>query len=137
MKIQGYESDSEDCRGNGTLVCGMCSCNAGFYGKQCECEGNELGARNAATLEECKPNNETSEICSGRGACKCGTCDCARRPNPQEVFYGKYCECDNFSCKRSGGLVRLNAKIQRVLSVESSSPIIRNNFLVGKWLHDL
>lgn len=101
----GYESDSEDCRGNGTLVCGMCSCNAGFYGKQCECEGNELGARNAATLEECKPNNETSEICSGRGACKCGTCDCARRPNPQEVFYGKYCECDNFSCKRSGGLV--------------------------------
>ncbi|TGZ54666.1 hypothetical protein DBV15_11981 [Temnothorax longispinosus] len=34
-------------------------------------------------------------------------CDCDKQPNyPQELFYGKYCECDNFSCKRcSGGQV--------------------------------
>lgn len=96
---------SDNCRGNGTLVCGVCSCNEGFYGKQCECEGNEAGAENAAAMADCRPNNETGEICSGHGDCKCGVCDCAKRPNPQEVFYGKYCECDNFSCKRSEGLV--------------------------------
>ncbi|XP_043581912.1 integrin beta-PS-like [Bombus pyrosoma] len=101
----GYVAASEDCRGNGTLVCGVCSCNEGFYGKQCECEGNDAGAESAAAMADCKPNNETTEICSGHGDCKCGVCDCAKRPNPQEVFYGKYCECDNFSCKRSEGLV--------------------------------
>ncbi|KAK1136188.1 hypothetical protein K0M31_000753 [Melipona bicolor] len=101
----GYVAASDNCRGNGTLVCGVCSCNENFYGKQCECEGNEAGAENAAAMADCRPNNETDEICSGHGDCKCGVCDCAKRPNPQEVFYGKYCECDNFSCKRSEGLV--------------------------------
>ncbi|XP_054006047.1 integrin beta-PS-like [Hylaeus anthracinus] len=101
----GYEPGSKDCKGNGTMVCGVCSCDAGFYGKQCECKGNEVGVESIDAMAECKPNNETTEICSGRGACKCGMCDCAKRSNPQEVFYGKYCECDNFSCKRSGGLV--------------------------------
>ncbi|XP_015432904.1 PREDICTED: integrin beta-PS-like [Dufourea novaeangliae] len=101
----GYKENSEDCRGNGDMVCGVCSCNAGFYGKHCECEGHDVGADSEAALAECKPNNETAEICSGRGVCKCSMCDCAKRPNPQEIFYGKYCECDNFSCKRSGGSV--------------------------------
>ncbi|XP_029033971.1 integrin beta-PS-like [Osmia bicornis bicornis] len=102
----GYEVVSEDCKGNGTLICGLCSCNDGFYGKQCECEGDEAGGvESAAAMADCKPDNETNEICTGHGDCKCGVCDCAKRPNPQELFYGKYCECDNFSCKRSGGLV--------------------------------
>lgn len=105
LKTQDYKPGSKDCRGNGTLICGVCSCNDGFYGRQCECEGNEVGAESAADMEECKASNESAEICSGHGACKCGVCDCARRQNPQELFYGKYCECDNFSCKRSGGLV--------------------------------
>lgn len=56
-------------------------------------------------MADCKPNNETTEICSDHGVCKCGVCECVKRPNPQEVFYGKYCECDNFSCKRKEGLV--------------------------------
>ncbi|KOC68093.1 Integrin beta-PS [Habropoda laboriosa] len=101
----GHTAAAEDCRGNGSLVCGICSCNDGFYGKQCECVGNADGAENAAAMVDCKPNNETTETCSGRGVCKCGMCECIKRSNPQEVFYGKYCDCDNFSCKRSGGLV--------------------------------
>lgn len=56
-------------------------------------------------MADCKANNETTEICSDHGVCKCGVCECMKRPNPQEVFYGKYCECDNFSCKRKDGLV--------------------------------
>lgn len=71
-------------------------------------------------MADCKPNNETIEICSDHGVCKCGVCECTKRPNPQEVFYGKYCECDNFSCKRKEGLVseyflpRLNGRKKRM-----------------------
>ena len=87
------------------MVCGICSCDDGFYGKQCECEGNDARAESAAAMSDCRADNETTEICSDHGVCKCGVCECVKRPNPQEVFYGKYCECDNFSCKRKEGLV--------------------------------
>nr|XP_050851498.1 integrin beta-PS-like [Vespula vulgaris]XP_050851499.1 integrin beta-PS-like [Vespula vulgaris] len=96
------ELNSSECRERGTLTCGICSCNEGFYGKQCECEGHEFGLGSQNVTEDCKASNTSTEICSGHGACKCGVCNCAKRQNPQEVFYGKYCECDNFSCKRSG-----------------------------------
>ncbi|XP_076245992.1 integrin beta-PS-like [Calliopsis andreniformis] len=129
ISIYGYVRDSEDCRGNGTLVCGVCSCREGFYGKQCECEGNGVAAESAAAVAECKPNNETTEICSGHGACKCGVCDCVRRPNPQEIFYGKYCECDNFSCKRSGGLWLLEE------SEFVRKGITRNSFMERRRKH--
>ncbi|XP_076668344.1 integrin beta-PS [Andrena cerasifolii] len=102
---RGYKPESEGCRGNGALICGVCSCDDGFHGRHCECEGNEVGAESAADMAECKSSNESAEICTGHGACKCGVCDCAKRSNPQELFYGKYCECDNFSCKRSEGQV--------------------------------
>ncbi|XP_043256533.1 integrin beta-PS-like isoform X1 [Colletes gigas] len=101
----GNEPNSKYCNGHSDLVCGVCSCQDGFYGKQCECKGNDFGARNEIDMAECKPNNETNEICNGRGVCKCGMCDCDKRSNPQEIFYGKYCECNNFSCKRSDGLI--------------------------------
>ncbi|XP_016841340.1 integrin beta-PS [Nasonia vitripennis] len=92
---------SPNCTNNGYLDCGICLCDDGFYGKQCECKGSEIGS---STLDACKATND-SDVCSGRGTCKCGVCDCAKRMNPQEEFYGTYCECDNFSCKRSGGMV--------------------------------
>lgn len=61
---------------------------------------------NEPVKDDCSPNGE-EKICSGRGTCKCGVCDCAKRANSREFFYGKYCECDNFSCKRnSAKLVR-------------------------------
>lgn len=108
---QGYQPNAIGCKGKGTSVCGVCSCNSGFYGKQCECEGSN-GADKSISMTDCKPDNQTTEICSGHGTCKCGVCDCDKRSNnPQELFYGKYCECDNFSCKRSGGQVHSKLKI--------------------------
>ncbi|KAH0953620.1 hypothetical protein HN011_000489 [Eciton burchellii] len=102
----GFQPNAAECKGNGTSKCGVCSCNPGFYGKQCECEGNEMDRTNMISMVDCKPDNQTTEICSGHGICKCGVCDCDKRPhNPQEAFYGKYCECDNFSCKRKDGQV--------------------------------
>ncbi|KAM0732640.1 Integrin beta-PS [Formica fusca] len=101
----GYRLNAAECKNNGKSVCGVCSCNPGFYGKQCECEGNDIDAGDSISMADCKPDNQTTEICSGHGTCKCDVCDCDKRPNPHEMFYGKYCECDNFSCKRSGGQV--------------------------------
>lgn len=43
--------------------------------------------------------------CSGRGLCVCGTCECNLRGNPDELVYGKYCECDNYTCDRFNGLI--------------------------------
>ncbi|XP_032670659.1 integrin beta-PS-like isoform X2 [Odontomachus brunneus] len=99
----GYQPNATQCKGNGTSVCGVCFCNPDFYGKKCECKVNEVRGSNAISTVDCKPNNQTDEICSGHGTCKCGVCDCERRPKPKELFYGKYCQCDNFSCQRSGG----------------------------------
>ncbi|XP_033208227.1 integrin beta-PS-like isoform X2 [Belonocnema kinseyi] len=89
--------NSPICRGNGTLACGVCYCNEGFYGKSCECKGK---IHDSNEVEDCSSNGD-DQICSGHGTCKCGVCDCNKRNNPREVFYGKYCECDNFSCKRN------------------------------------
>ncbi|XP_014600603.1 PREDICTED: integrin beta-PS-like [Polistes canadensis] len=101
-KKDNSELNSVKCKRRGTLTCGICFCNDGFYGKQCECEGHEFGSSSQNVTEDCKASNTSDEICSGHGACKCGVCNCMKRENPQEIFYGKYCECDNFSCKRSG-----------------------------------
>ncbi|XP_015190709.1 PREDICTED: integrin beta-PS-like [Polistes dominula] len=99
---ENSELNSVKCREKGTLTCGICFCNDGFYGKQCECKGQEFDSSSQNVTEDCKASNTSNEICSGHGACKCGVCNCMKRENPQEIFYGKYCECDNFSCKRSG-----------------------------------
>ncbi|XP_014480334.1 PREDICTED: integrin beta-PS-like isoform X1 [Dinoponera quadriceps] len=102
----GYRPNATECKGSGTSVCGVCSCNPDFYGKQCECKVNEVRGGNAISTADCKRDNQTDVICSGHGTCKCGVCNCDRRPNnPKELFYGKYCQCDNFSCQRSGGQV--------------------------------
>ncbi|XP_078049137.1 integrin beta-PS [Augochlora pura] len=101
----GYEPASQECGGNGTMVCGVCDCDDGYHGKTCECGGNDVDMIKEAELFKCKPNNDTTEICSGNGVCKCGVCECTLRPDPKQLFYGTYCECNNFYCNRSGGLI--------------------------------
>lgn len=54
---------------------------------------------------DCRPDNTITIDCSGRGQCECGVCECNKRNNLEEVISGKYCECDNFSCKRDQGLL--------------------------------
>lgn len=47
----------------------------------------------------------TSSDCSGRGVCVCNVCECNKQNNTDEVIWGRYCECDNFSCERHKGLL--------------------------------
>lgn len=52
----------------------------------------------------CKADNASLD-CSGRGQCICGVCSCDKRPNPEHIISGKYCECDNFSCDNNNDLL--------------------------------
>ncbi|KYB28697.1 integrin beta-PS isoform X1 [Tribolium castaneum] len=82
------------CSGRGTLKCGICKCHSGF-GKFCECD-------RPVDTKDCFYKKKE---CSGRGTCVCGVCNCDKRANYEERIFGKYCECDNFSCKRFRGKV--------------------------------
>ncbi|KAJ4441232.1 hypothetical protein ANN_11083 [Periplaneta americana] len=100
--FQGYTPNSPSCNNHGDLQCGICACSEGYYGEECQCQKN---SNNVIHLNDdaCRMNNNT-EICSGFGACECGVCTCITRSNPSEHYYGKFCECDNFTCRRHGGL---------------------------------
>ncbi|XP_060757878.1 integrin beta-3a [Neoarius graeffei] len=78
--------------GNGTLECGVCLCDPGRLGQQCECTEAEYKPTDTGS---CKPSGGTA-ICSGRGDCVCGQCSCYS--NEFGKVWGKYCECDDFSC---------------------------------------
>ncbi|XP_030631799.1 integrin beta-1-like [Chanos chanos] len=86
--------------GNGRLECGACRCNEGRVGKSCECSTDEVNTEDMDA--NCRMNNGT-DICSNNGECICGTCECKMRENPAEIYSGRFCECDNFSCERSNG----------------------------------
>ncbi|GLD55977.1 integrin beta-6 [Lates japonicus] len=92
---QPLEANSSQCtEGQGAFQCGVCVCQPGFLGAQCEC--NE----ESALLSNCLANNE-STICSGQGKCYCGQCVC--HASSFGCIYGPYCECDNYSCVRFRG----------------------------------
>lgn len=92
-----FQTNSTLCKNQGTHKCGICHCNEGYSGRQCECShdsNNDQIDGNCAKID-----------CNDRGNCVCGTCDCFKRQNPTEEIFGKFCECDNFSCERQNGLL--------------------------------
>jgi hypothetical protein len=80
----------------------------------------------------------SAEPCNGRGECKCGFCECfSRGSNMTECYFGRYCECDDFSCpKHEGKLCGGNncfSKFVHLLlnmNIKGNSPIIKYLF----WL---
>ncbi|GJQ85656.1 hypothetical protein Trydic_g20204 [Trypoxylus dichotomus] len=94
-----YVPNSTKCNGNGNEVCGICDCRKGHFGSTCEC-----GAKSISYIDDvhCRKDPQLPQICSGLGSCKCGKCVCDERPGYQ-MIYGKFCECDNFSCRRVKG----------------------------------
>ncbi|XP_072540567.1 integrin beta-7 isoform X2 [Salminus brasiliensis] len=87
------EENTEHCKGNGTLICGVCRCHEGYLGQQCECKQHRDMASADVMLRSCRRNNE-SQVCSGHGNCECGKCTCSGH------FRGEFCECDDDSCER-------------------------------------
>lgn len=88
-------ANSSQCAdGQGAFHCGVCVCQPGFTGAECEC-GEE-----SALSGSCLANNE-SQVCSGQGQCYCGQCVC--HASNFGHIYGPHCECDDYSCARFRG----------------------------------
>ncbi|XP_036426715.1 integrin beta-7-like isoform X3 [Colossoma macropomum] len=92
------QENSEVCKGQGTLSCGVCSCNEGHLGQHCECKRQSDMNSTHAMLKYCRPQ-ETSQVCSGHGSCECGQCICSGH------FRGNFCQCDDASCERHNNKV--------------------------------
>ncbi|NWS76085.1 ITB2 protein, partial [Crotophaga sulcirostris] len=91
-----------DCNGKGSIVCGICSCNSGYMGKNCECDTK---GKTSKELEgSCRKDN-SSLICSGQGDCVCGQCICHTSDVPDKKIYGTFCQCDNMNCEFHNGLL--------------------------------
>ncbi|XP_023266761.1 integrin beta-3-like [Seriola lalandi dorsalis] len=86
------EVDSPLCNGNGTYECGVCQCHQGRLGPRCDCSVEDYSQTDDVN---CIPK-PGSPICSGKGNCLCGQCSC--HTNEYGQVWGKYCECDDFSC---------------------------------------
>nr|XP_005899039.1 PREDICTED: integrin beta-2 [Bos mutus] len=94
--------DGSICGGRGSMECGVCRCDAGYIGKNCECQTQ---GRSSQELEgSCRKDN-SSIICSGLGDCICGQCVCHTSDVPNKKIYGQFCECDNVNCERYDGQV--------------------------------
>lgn len=84
------------------MECGICRCDSGYIGKNCECQTQ---GRSSQELERnCRKDN-SSIVCSGLGDCICGQCVCHTSDVPNKQIYGQYCECDNVNCERYDGQV--------------------------------
>ncbi|XP_050510420.1 integrin beta-PS isoform X2 [Diabrotica virgifera virgifera] len=100
------EQNSGKCNGTGALTCGVCDCPPGKSGKFCECD--LLTQSKVENVTKCMKEG-SNEVCSGAGICKCEQCVCNIIPKSNDQKYtGKYCECDNLSCKREKGLLCSN-----------------------------
>nr|KAF6382284.1 integrin subunit beta 2 [Pipistrellus kuhlii] len=94
--------DRSICGGKGSVECGICKCDAGYLGKNCECQTQ---GRSSQDLEgNCRKDN-SSIICSGLGDCICGQCVCHASDVPKKKIFGLFCECDNVNCERFNGQI--------------------------------
>ncbi|GFS00396.1 integrin beta [Elysia marginata] len=92
------EPNSMKCEyGNGTFECGVCKCNPGRYGRNCECDQTEISSEES--LRKCRRDPNNTLTCSGRGDCLCGECKCwTLSLNTKLEYSGEFCECNDYSC---------------------------------------
>ncbi|KAK6319213.1 hypothetical protein J4Q44_G00104240 [Coregonus suidteri] len=91
------EEQSTHCNENGTLTCGICSCDEGHLGQRCECERPKDMTSADSMDAACRQDN--SQLCSGHGSCECGKCVC------QGTHHGNFCQCDDNSCARHNNML--------------------------------
>jgi len=88
------ESNSTKCNSAGNYTCGVCVCDSGRYGSDCQC--NDISKLNDSSCSA--TGAKDSPVCNNAGVCICGTCECFTRQNPEEKISGTLCECRNFGC---------------------------------------
>ncbi|XP_037065500.1 integrin beta-2-like protein isoform X2 [Peromyscus leucopus] len=101
-QCQDQSQEHRLCGSRGAMECGICRCNSNYTGKSCECQTH--GQSSQELERRCRKYNG-STVCSGLGDCICGHCVCHAGDLPNNVIYGRYCECDNYNCERHDGQV--------------------------------
>lgn len=91
-----------DCNSHGKTICGICRCDEGHVGKNCEC--NTTGKSTTDLEVSCRKDNG-SATCSGLGECVCGQCICHASDDPKKQIYGAFCECNNWNCELFNGML--------------------------------
>jgi integrin beta 1 len=81
------------CTGRGSIVCGLCVCDSGSFGPQCQCTSAEQVVAPCA-------NGTQGLTCSNRGTCFCGDCVCSNNAD------GVACECSRALCPTNVDNVR-------------------------------
>lgn len=95
------EINSPKCNKTGDFKCGICNCDEGRFGNQCQCD-SETQEDDTLCI---KPNSTDHEVCSGLGSCVCGKCACNELSDRTKKIYGTYCQCNNFGCDRFNGKI--------------------------------
>lgn len=100
-----FIANADICMKQGDLRCGACECHPGFLGKNCQCREGDLNNPDIDETNCINPNATEAVVCSGQGKCECGQCVCNKRPDPDEVIEGFYCQCTNFhkDCRGNNG----------------------------------
>ena len=112
------ETNSSHCsQGQGALECGVCVCEPGYMGPQCEC------SEESALTSNCHSDSQ-AELCSGQGECYCGQCLC--HTSSFGRVYGPYCECNDYSCVRFRGKLCGGLCLDLIINVEGATIVVLN-----------
>lgn len=99
-KVSARDDDPR-CNGTGSFRCGICDCNKGRFGKNCECDSEAQADTSLCIM----PNSTDKSICSNFGTCVCGKCECNEQSDKSRKISGTFCQCNNFGCDRYKGLI--------------------------------
>jgi len=91
-------SNSSSCSGRGSSKCGICTCDKGFSGPNCQCVSNKT----TSELEQKCRSLENNKECSGYGDCDCGVCKCKSKER-----FGEHCQCIPTGCLKQSGATEL------------------------------
>ncbi|XP_072316897.1 integrin beta-1-like [Eucyclogobius newberryi] len=97
--LNKQEPDSPECNTHGTLVCGVCLCQKPYSGSTCQTGIDSMDSMSDAFCRT-RPN---APVCSGKGFCEEGFCVCEKPHDPNEIYSGQFCECNNFDCPYNNG----------------------------------
>jgi len=86
---------SSQCNARGNTTCGICNCESGWSGPNCQCESKQTTKQ---LVEKCMENTNEAAACSGEGECDCGSCKCSSRKR-----FGDYCQCISTGCAKAEG----------------------------------
>ncbi|KAM3965747.1 integrin beta-PS [Aphomia sociella] len=97
-KSDQLEDMSLTCPQNSRRVCGVCQCNKGWMGPDCNCDIKD-DLLSLDLISQCRePNATRTTTCSGAGDCICGKCHC------DPGYDGRYCQCQMCDINFENGL---------------------------------